>query len=215
MEHDRGEITVVRPMTTEPNPIHERYAHVEAHWPVYWSAIWVGALAALGVALLFGLAAIALGAHQVGPARNIARWSDFGLGALIFSVVGGFIAFVVGGWATSKIAGFRHGEPAALHGAVMWLVTIPMLLVLAAFGAGNYFGGWYGGLAGSPMWAVPATAVVDPTAAAAARNGALGALTALLIGLVGAVLGGWMASGEPMSLARHHEDDVRVTRRAA
>ena len=34
----------------------------------------------------------------------------------------------------------------------------------------------------------------------ASRNSALGALTALLIGLIGSVIGGWMASGEPMSL---------------
>jgi hypothetical protein len=35
-----------------------------------------------------------------------------------------------------------------------------------------------------------------------ARNSALGAVTALLLGLVGSVLGGWMASGEPMTF-RH------------
>ena len=29
-------------------------------WPVYWSAIWVGALAAIALALLFGLAAAAV-----------------------------------------------------------------------------------------------------------------------------------------------------------
>jgi len=36
-----------------------------------------------------------------------------------------------------------------------------------------------------------------------ARNGALGALTALLLGLVGSVVGGWMASGEPMTFTYH------------
>src|SRR5207249_8067248 len=113
-----------------------------------------------------------------------------------------------------RIAGLHHAEPAMLHGAIMWLVTIPMLLVLAALGAGNFFGDWYGGLAGSPIWAAPATATIDPTAAAAARNAALGSLTALLLGLVGAVIGGWMASGEPMSLARHREDDIPARRRA-
>ena len=33
------------------------------------------------------------------------------------------------------------------------------------------------------------------------RNGALGALTALLVSLMGSVIGGWMASGEPMTVA--------------
>jgi uncharacterized membrane protein YeaQ/YmgE (transglycosylase-associated protein family) len=208
----RGDITVVRPRDVE----HVEHVEVDqwVRWPVYWSGIWVGALAALITALCFGLAGIAVGAHQVGPARSIARWSDFGFGALVFSVFGAFIAFVVGGWVAARVSGLRRSEPAMLHGAITWLLTVPMLLVGAALGAGNYFGSWYGGLAGSPIWSAPATAVVDPTAAAAARNGALGALAALLLGLVGSVIGGWMASGEPMTLARHRERDVSVRRAA-
>jgi len=34
------------------------------------------------------------------------------------------------------------------------------------------------------------------------RNTALTAVTALLLGLVGSVVGGWLASGEPMTLTR-------------
>jgi uncharacterized membrane protein YeaQ/YmgE (transglycosylase-associated protein family) len=33
----------------------------------------------------------------------------------------------------------------------------------------------------------------------ATRNSAIGAVTALLLGLMGSVIGGWMASGEPMN----------------
>ncbi len=51
---------------------------------------------------------------------------------------------------------------------------------------------------------VTPTVVADPLAAAImARNGALAALTALLLGLVGSVVGGWMASGEPMTFTYH------------
>jgi hypothetical protein len=42
--------------------------------------------------------------------------------------------------------------------------------------------------------------VESAAAALAARNAALGSLTALLLGLVGSVVGGWMGSGERMSL---------------
>ena len=173
-----------------------------AQWPVYWSGIWVGVLAALAIALLFGLAAIALGAHQVGAAQRIDKWSSVGVGALVFSVVGAFASFVVGGWVAAKIAGLVRAEPAILHGAIVWLLAVPFLVVLAALGASNYFGGWYGGLAGTPAWAVPPNAAVDPSVAVAARNGALAAFTALLIGLIGSVIGGWLASGEPMTF--HH-----------
>ena len=67
----------------------------------------------------------------------------------------------------------------------------PWLTTLAALGAGSFFGTWFGGLAGTPVFVTPGNNVAaDPNAAAAARNAALGAVTGLLIGLVGGVIGG-------------------------
>jgi hypothetical protein len=173
----------------------------DRYWPINWSAIWVGALSALAIALIFSLIGAALGAHQLGPSGRIAQWRDVGLGALVFTVAGAFFSFVAGGWVAGKINGFRRAETDMLHGAIVWLVALPILIAFAALGAGTLFGGWYGGLGGVPGWAVPPNAPpVDPAAAQAARNAALGALTALLIGLMGAVIGGWLASGEPMTL---------------
>jgi hypothetical protein len=174
----------------------------------------VGALASIALALLFGLVGIALGFHLLGPSGRIVDWHIFGIGTLIFSVFGAFFSGVLGGWVAGRIAGILRSEPAMLHGAIVWLVTVPLLLVLAAVGAGSYFGGWYGGLAGQVVWATPPAvlgsapgAALNPAARAAgeqetarvARNSALGAVTALLLGFVGSVLGGWMASGEPMT----------------
>jgi hypothetical protein len=168
-------------------------------WYVSWSGIFVGALAALALLLIFGLTGIAVGSHQVG--HRYGSWHEFRLITLVFSVFGSFLSFALGGWVASRIAGFRRAETAMLHGAIVWLVTIPALLLFAALGSGGYFGTWYGGLAGPPAWASQATPQVDSVAAATmARNTALGALTALLLGLVGGVVGGWMGSGEPMSL---------------
>jgi hypothetical protein len=62
-------------------------------WPISWSAVWVGALAALATTLIIGLAGITLGAHELGPARRIVHWREFGLAALIFAVFGAFLAF--------------------------------------------------------------------------------------------------------------------------
>ena len=182
-------------------------------WPIDWSAVWVGVLSALAVAVLFGLAATALGAHEVGT-RGIVRWSSFGIGALIFSVVGAFASFAVGGWVAGKIAAFRRSEPSMLHGAIVWLVALPILLVAVSLGAGGVLGSWYGGLAGSPVWVTPPTVAADPNAAIAARNAALGSITALLLGLIGSVIGGWLASGEPMTFTYYRMRDEE-TRRAA
>jgi hypothetical protein len=183
--------------------------YLKMEWPIAWSAVWVGALAALAMALIFGLVGIAIGAHSVGVRLTHAR--ELGLGALIFSVCGAFFSFVIGAWITNKLAGHRQAEPAIIHGGVVWLVTVPMLLVLAALGAGTYFGGWYNGLAGTPAWAV--SRPIDPNAAAVLSANALGAVAALLIGLVGSVIGGWMACGEPMSLWYRRVEQSTTTRK--
>jgi hypothetical protein len=198
-------------------------------WPVFWTPVWVGALASLALALVIGLIAAAIGAHEVGPSSRAVTYHDIRFGALFFGVFGAFLAFFLGGWVAARIAGIRRAEPAMLHGAIVWLLALPLLFGLVALGAGSLYGDWYGGLAGRPAWATDQTAVApvvppgtaitpngsvrpapgnapavaDPDAARAARNAALGTLTALLLGLVGGVLGGWAGSGEPMTFTHY------------
>src|SRR5437016_5655271 len=81
-------------------------------WPVSWSSIWVGTLTVLAVLVIIGLIAIALGTHVVGPSSAIMSWRTFEVLALIFSVVGVFVSFVVGGWVAGRVAGIRRAEPA-------------------------------------------------------------------------------------------------------
>src|SRR5947209_13451976 len=119
-------------------------------WPVSWSGVWVGTLTALAVLVLIGLIAVAVGAHLVGPSDRILSWREFGLLALAFSVAGAFFAFVAGGWVAARVAGIRRAEPAMLHGAIAWLVAVPLLIVATAVGGSRAFGPWYGGLAGTP-----------------------------------------------------------------
>ena len=183
-------------------------AEVRAPWPLSWSGVWVGTLAAIALALVVGLVGIAVGAHRVG--QPLGAWRDMSFLALAWSVFGAFMSFVVGGWAAAKVAGLRRSETAMLHGAIAWLIAVPILLVMASLGTAAYLGTWYGGLAGTPAWAAPAAAALqDPSAAIAARNGALAAVTALLLGLVGGVIGGWMGSGEPMTFTHYRTRPVR------
>jgi hypothetical protein len=174
-------------------------------WPIAWSAIWVGALTALAVGLIIGLLGFALGANEVG---RYVDWKKIRLIGAIFSVGGAFFAFVAGGWTAGRIAGIRRSEPAMLHGAIVWLVALPLLLALAAVGVSGHWGGWYGGLSSMPAWS-PAIAA-DPDLAEATRNNALATAVALLLGLVGSVIGGWMASGEPMTFTHHRTRDRLV-----
>ena len=203
-----------------------------AAWPVNWSGISIGALAAISAVAVFGLIGTALGAYLVDPASRVVDLQKVGFFTIVASVCSAFFAFVIGGWVAASIAGIRRSEPAMLHGAIAWLLAVPLLIALAALGAGSYFGGWHGGLAGRPTWtdasATPfvqpqpldayatATEIREHRAAMAdyrervdrwhdetpraTRNAALGAVSALLLGLVGSVIGGWMASGQPMTV---------------
>jgi len=211
------------------------------HWPVHWSAIWVGTLAAVAMVVIFGLIGVAIGAHALAPEHRVVDLKRVTVGTLAFSIFSAFLAFVIGGWIAAKVAGILRSEPAMLHGAIVWLVSVPVLVLLASLGAGGYLGGWNAGLAGAPAWApsVPApfdrpeplaNSATDPDRAQykaqlaeyqaqvkqwkedspkVVRNSALGALSALLLGLMGSVVGGWMASGEPMTLTYHRTRPVR------
>jgi hypothetical protein len=179
-----------------------------AAWPVDWSAVWVGALSAVLVSLIVALIGVAIGAHATAATR-IVHWKEFGLGSLIFTVLGAFLAFAVGGWVAGRIAGYRLSEPAILHGAIAWLVAMSLVVTLGSIGT-TPFGPWYRGISGFRVPAVPAQ-VEDPDTARAARNAALGGVAAILLGLVGATVGGWMASGEPMTLTHYRSRERRVS----
>jgi hypothetical protein len=180
-------------------------------WPVDWTGIWVGALTALAVGLVVGLTGYAVGAHSLAT-RGI-DWGDVRLISAIFAIGGAFFSFVAGGWVAARIAGYERAESAMLHGAIAWLVALPILVAFSAIGATTGYGGWYGGLTAGPIGTA-----LDPATAEAFRNTALAAVTAILLGLVGSVLGGWMASGEPMTLTYHRrrsvEPEVRARRAA-
>jgi uncharacterized membrane protein len=85
----------------------------------------------------------------------------------------------------------------------VWVLAAFVLFVVAGMSSA-IFNGWYTSLAPTP--AVPGSPV-DPNVAIAARNGAAAAAAALLMGLMGSVIGAWMGSGEPMSVGGYR---VRV-----
>lgn len=180
-------------------PLPDRYTRPEdwVAWPVHWSAVWTGALAAVAAAFIFGLLGSAIGASSV---KALASWREVPRIDVAVAILGAFFAFVIGGWTAGKVSGIRHSEPAILHGVISWLVALPLMIALMAAGAGSAFGGWYGGFVTSPFGAAAAASPPSPDIV---RNTALAALTALLVGLVGSVIGGWMASGEPMTFGHH------------
>lgn len=219
--------TTPAPANGSPAPVETYPVERWAYHPVNWTAVWVGTLAAVAAVLLFGLVGVAVGAHLVTPPdERVVDLTALKIGTLAYSIFTAFLAFVIGGWVAGTVGGIRRAEPAIFHGVVTWLVALPVLVTLAGLGAGGYLGGWYGGMTGGDRWAAPydRPEALSPTASEqdrtryedemasyrsrvqawrdetprATRNLALGALTALLLGLMGSVVGGWMSSGEEM-----------------
>ena len=212
--------------------VYERWKH----WSVNWTAVWIGALSAFGVLVIFGLVGVALGAYVGAPDHRVVDMKKLTLETVIFCVSGSFFSFVAGGWVASRVAGTLHAEPGMLYGAVVWLVVVPMLIVSADIGASSYLGTWSGGLAASrypsassatpfvhpdPLLPNPTTEEVSTYRSQlaeynqnikvwrqetpkAVRNSAIGAVVSLLLGLIGCVIGGWMATGEPMNFTHHY-----------
>lgn len=209
--------------------------HVERFdpWPVNWSGVATGALGSIAGVVILGLIGVAVGAHLTGPENRVVDLHEVTLVTLAYSVFSAFLACAAGGWIAARVAGAYQNETAMLHGAIRWLVAVPLLITLASLGAGSYMGGWHGSLAGQPAWTdatatpfeapqpLPANATeqqsIEHAAALteyrqktqqwreetprATRNGALGGMMALLMGLVGSVIGGWIGSGEPMTFS--------------
>lgn len=210
------------------------------HWPVNWTAIWVGALSAIAFLFICGLIGVALGASSFAPEQRMLDLKRIGIEAIALGVIGSFTAFVIGGWIAAKIAGILHSEPAMLHGATVWVLVTSLVLVFTAVGAGDYLGTWNNSLIRNAQSPAPYDRPEMLTVGAstqdvsnyraeqlkyrddlrnwrqdtprAVRNSALCAITALLLGLMGSVIGGWMGSGEPMTFNHHL---TRQPRRAA
>ena len=175
-------------------------------WHLSWGSVFVGALAGLVAAVLFSLIALAIGAHKAVDDR-ILKWADLGPVTIIVSVFGAFLASVIGAWVAAKMSGARRAEPAILHGVAAWLVTMGIVLLFAALSGANTLGGGYLGGLTPPGAPTPTTTPVDPNTAIAIRNAAVGSTLGILIGLMGAVVGGWFASGEPMNVSYYRTRD--------
>src|SRR5437879_13341113 len=103
-------------------------------WYVSWGGVFVGALSALALLLVFGLTAITIGAHQIG--QRFASWHEFRLITLVFSVFRSFLSFVLGGWGAARVTGTRRAETATRHGGNAGAVTIPGLQLFRRLVAG-------------------------------------------------------------------------------
>ena len=108
------------------------------------------------------------------------------------------VAFFIGGFIAARTSGIRGKGNGWINGAMVWAITLPILLWLAASGLGGFVNALGFNLNGftNSVGVTVNNAASDPalvqSAAEAARNGAWGALGALLIGLIASGIGGYV-----------------------
>lgn len=105
---------------------------------ISWSAILAGVAVAHGVSILLGLLGAGLGAGSVNPTREQNPMQGLGIGALIWMVVSGIIAFFAGGWVAGYASGWISSRTDTLiHGLATWAVAtmIGLWVLTGAAGA--------------------------------------------------------------------------------
>jgi len=170
---------------------------------VRWGPIWAGLLAAFFTLLVLSLLGLALGATTVnaGQAAQGNVNANAGQYAAIWAGVTAILSFLIGGYVAGRTAAVHERGWAALNGALVFLLALPILLWLASQGLGAVIGnassiasGLHINLGQLGSTATSAAKSVTPAqaqqAADTARNTAWGTLIGLLLGCGAGALGG-------------------------
>ncbi len=174
---------------------------------VRWGPIWAGLLAAFFTLLVLSLLGLAIGASTVnaGQAAQGTGNQNAGSYSAIWAGITAILSFLVGGYVAGRTAAVHERGWAALNGALVFLLALPILLWLASQGLGAVIGnasniasglginlGQLGSTAtGAAKSVTPAQA---QQAADTARNTAWGTLVGLLLGCGAAALGGTLGT---------------------
>ncbi len=188
---------------------------------VRWGPIWAGLLAAFFTLLVLSLLGLAIGASTVnaGQAAQGSGNQNAGQYSAIWAGISAILAFLIGGYVAGRTAAVHERGWAALNGALVFLLALPILLWLATQGLGAIIGNAShiaGGL-GINLGQLGTTATgvsksITPAqaqqAADTARNTAWGTLIGLLLGCGAAALGGTLGT-------RHAARGVQTTANVA
>lgn len=225
------------PVVNTPAPVvrnQVRATNVDVVVPrdkIRWGPILAGLVAALATMLILGLlgAAVGLTAATGDPnggaaAAATSNANNYGVGAAIWAAVSALISFFIGGYLASRTAAVRGKNNGWLNGAMVWAIALPVILWLAGNGLGGFLNAVGFNLNGflntvtnpaNPANPLnpnsPANPNTNPgtvqSATEAARNGAWGALGALLLGLIASSLGGFVGARPD-----YDDDDVTTVR---
>ncbi|HEX6317766.1 MAG TPA: hypothetical protein VFZ84_02745 [Burkholderiales bacterium] len=106
---------------------------------VSWGGIFGGVLVAIGLLLLLAALGVAVGISAAQPGETEA--STLGLGAGIWAGVSLLVALFVGGMVATRIGAISDGATGFFEGALVWVVSILLVVYFAGSGVSMLAGG--------------------------------------------------------------------------
>ncbi len=101
---------------------------------VSWGGIFGGVLVAVGLLLLLSALGVAVGVSALQPGETQA--STLGAGAGIWAGVSLLVALFVGGMVSTRIGAIFDGTTGFFEGALVWVVSVLLMLYMAGSGVG-------------------------------------------------------------------------------
>src|ERR671914_2129369 len=106
---------------------------------VSWGGVFGGVLVALGFLLLMSALGVAVGISAAQPGETEAQ--TLGTGAGIWAAVSLLLALFIGGWVATRIGAIFDGTTGFFEGALVWVVSVLLMLYFASSGIGMLAGG--------------------------------------------------------------------------
>lgn len=137
-----------------------------------WGAIIAGLVVATMLQVVFSLLGLAIGLSGWGPEEGVPMFST---GAAVWAGVSALVALGVGGITTGRLAGVLTVGDGALHGVVMWGLTMMFGFWLVVNGAGFLLGNVFNVL-GETVSTVAGSTIQGAAQVATAAGGETGSI---------------------------------------
>lgn len=156
---------------------------------ISWGGVFGGVLAGIGTLMLLSSLGLAIGISTVDLQETSA--ASIGTEAAVWTALTLLVALFVGGWASTRLSMLWERTTALFEGVLVWVMSMTLILYLAANGIGLVSGGAFG-LIGPAAQAAGVSLDTHSVAAANASVTAWLSFVALLLSLLAAIGGAFV-----------------------
>ena len=185
-----------------------------AHPLVSWSSIFAGAVVAIALGAVFNLIGIAIGAALFNPFHFERHEDAMSAEGGLYVMFAQFVAFQIAGYIAARSSRFPDHFGGALTGLLVWALAVTFAVSLAALSVSGLGGSQSvtGHVIDAAQDVRTGSDAADLSATEAAADTistfAWWAAGSLLLGVAGAVAGGWIGAHHPKWQDRPRHDSV-------